>query len=72
MKTVAASGKGRGNEDPVRVLAAFRGGADQVEAVCDACRAEGADASMWHAPSFLDASIPNASVELYGLGRGPV
>ena len=72
MKTGVASGKGRRNADPVRVLAAFRGGADQVEVVCDACRSEGADASTWHAASLLDASSPTASVGLYGLGRGPV
>ncbi|KAH0919906.1 LOW QUALITY PROTEIN: hypothetical protein HID58_027566 [Brassica napus] len=70
MKTVVESGPA--NADPVRVLAAFRGGADQVETVCDACRSEGADASTWHAPSLLDASIPNASVGWFGLGRGPV
>ncbi|WZZ14015.1 hypothetical protein YC2023_107104 [Brassica napus] len=64
MKTGVASGKGRRNADPVRVLAAFRGGADQVEVVCDACRSEGADASTWHAASLLDASSPTASVGL--------
>ncbi|KAH0923635.1 hypothetical protein HID58_023653, partial [Brassica napus] len=38
-------------------LEAFRGGDGQVEAVCDACRSEGADASTCTAASFLDAFV---------------
>ncbi|KAH0938179.1 hypothetical protein HID58_005640 [Brassica napus] len=75
MKTVVESGKGRRMQIRLGFWRRFRGGdagADQVETVCDACRSEGADASTWHAPSLLDASIPNASVGLFGLGRGPV
>ncbi|KAH0943709.1 LOW QUALITY PROTEIN: hypothetical protein HID58_003346, partial [Brassica napus] len=52
MKTVVARGKGRRKEGPMR------GGDDQVEAMCDACRSEGVDATTWHAASLLDASIP--------------
>ena len=37
---------------------ASRGGDGQVEAVCDACRSDGADASTCSAASLLDAFDP--------------
>ncbi|KAF3565276.1 hypothetical protein DY000_02010960 [Brassica cretica] len=39
-------------------LTASRGGDGQVEAVCDACRSDGADASTCSAASLLDAFDP--------------
>ena len=45
-------------------LEAFRGGEDQVEAVCDACRSEGIDASTCSATCFLDALSPAGVVRV--------
>ncbi|CAG7872239.1 unnamed protein product [Brassica rapa] len=49
-------------------LEAFRGGDGQVEAVCDACRSEGADASTCTAASFLDAFVLPTSFGLVWFG----
>ncbi|KAH0918498.1 hypothetical protein HID58_026158 [Brassica napus] len=43
---------------------AFRSGEDQVEAVCDACRSEGVDASTCSATCFLDALSPAGVVRI--------